>query len=92
MAEYLYRIVNVFTRGGTLTKVPVPQEYVGLPFVLALERCKRERHKILIGVEVNGQRGSRAEGYAMRLNPDAELRLGAQDNLVVIASPTAGAS
>ncbi len=73
-------------RGGTLLKWPVPDSYVGLPFSDALARCKQERDALLIGVEVAGRDGPRAEGYAMRLNPGDDLRLGEHDNMVVIAT------
>ena len=70
--------------GDTLRKREIPSDYVGLSFLVAVERHKRENNALLIGVEVHGQDGPRAEGYSMRLNPEGELILGARDNLVLI--------
>ncbi|MGE0710308.1 MAG: ion transporter [Planctomycetota bacterium] len=70
--------------GDTLRKWPVPGEYVGLGFLEVVQRCKRERDALVVGIEVHGQRGPRSEGYAMRLNPEPDLRVGETDNLVFI--------
>ena len=70
--------------GDTLRKLEVPRDYVGLDFLAAIDRHKREHNALLIGVEVRGQDGPRGEGYAMRLNPEPGLILGERDNLVFI--------
>lgn len=72
--------------GQGLHKFPAPSEYVGLPFSHALEQCKRERDALLIGIEVGGQDGPRAEGYAMLVNPDLTVLVGERDNLILIAT------
>ncbi|MCA8924915.1 MAG: ion transporter [Planctomycetes bacterium] len=72
--------------GQGLQKFRVPAEYVGLPFSHALEQCKRDRDALLIGVEVFGQDGPRTPGYAMLVNPDLTVVIGARDNLILIAT------
>lgn len=71
--------------GKTLVKLPVPEAFVGVTYSIALARFKRERDDLVIGVEIKGQDGNRAEGYAMLVNPKGEIVLGARDNLVLIA-------
>ena len=75
--------------GHTLRKQAVPQDCVGQGFMDVVQRCKRERDWLVIGIEVQGQAGPNQEGYAMRLNPDPDLRVGASDNLVLIGSTVA---
>jgi voltage-gated potassium channel Kch len=74
--------------GDTLRKRPVPADYAGLGFLEVVERCKREQDSMVIGIEVKGQDGTGSEGYAMRLNPEPDMRVGERDNLVLIGSPT----
>lgn len=71
--------------GTTLKKVAVPAAYVGLPYEQALTRYKHEDDALVIGLEVKGQDGPRAPGYAMLVNPRREVALGERDNLVIIA-------
>lgn len=83
-------VTELMTRkvGRNLQKLPVPDDLVGLDFPSALDRYKRVYDGLLIGVEVNGQRGPKAEGYSMQLNPGLELKLTDQDNVVLIGNPT----
>lgn len=78
--------------GDTLSKWPIPDDYVGLDFIDVIDRCKRERNAIVIGVEIKGQLGSRTEGYRMLLNPNEAITLTADDNLVLIAPAAAKAN
>ncbi|MBL4848769.1 MAG: ion transporter [Planctomycetes bacterium] len=92
MAALHFGLANVLNElmtgkvGDTLRKLTIPPDYVGITFIEAVERYKREKNALLIGVEIAGQDGPRAEGYAMRLNPESELTLGERDNLVVIGA------
>jgi voltage-gated potassium channel len=83
-------VTELMTRkvGRNLQKAPVPEALVGLDFPTALDRYKREHDGLLVGVEVKGQEGPKAEGYAMQVNPGTELVLGATDNLVLIGNPS----
>ncbi len=71
--------------GKTLAKVPVPEGYVGLTYTDALTRFKREKDNLVIGLEIKGQDGARSPGYHMLVNPSGEVKLGARDNLILIA-------
>jgi len=90
MAALHFGLANVLNElmtgkvGDTLRKLKIPSKYLGITFIEAVERYKREENALLIGVEVQGQDGPRAEGYEMRLNPEGELVLGERDYLVVI--------
>lgn len=70
--------------GHALVKEPVPDHLVGVAFLDALERLKTERNRLLVGIEVNGQEGPGAPGYAMQLNPPPGTVLGPRDQLVLI--------
>ncbi len=93
MAALHFGLANVLNElmtgkvGDTLRKLVIPSKYFGITFIEAVERYKREENALLIGVEVHGQDGPRAEGYEMRLNPEGELVLGERDYLVVIGRP-----
>lgn len=82
-------VTELMTRkvGRNLQKLPVPETLVGLDFPTALDRYKREFDGLLVGVEKNGQHGPGSEGYGMFVNPGADLKLGAHDNLVLIGNP-----
>lgn len=92
MAALHFGLANVLNElmtgkvGDTLRKLAIPGKYIGITFIEAVERYKREENALLIGVEIGGQDGPRAANYAMRLNPEGELTLGERDNLVVIGA------
>jgi Trk K+ transport system NAD-binding subunit len=92
MAALHFGLANVLNElmtgkvGDTLRKRLIPSKYLGITFIEAVERHKREENGLLIGVERFGQDGPRAEGYEMCLNPPSDLVLGERDYLVVIGA------
>jgi voltage-gated potassium channel len=71
-------------QGQALCKLKVPDGLRGATFAIALERLKREQDALLIGLEVRGQDGAKAEGYQLLVNPSPETVLGERDNLILI--------
>lgn len=72
--------------GATLVKEPVPDELLALTFATAMERLKRERNAVLIGLEVNGREGKKSPVCKMIVNPPPDTLIGPRDNLVLIVA------
>lgn len=65
--------------GNQIYKIPVPPTWVDLPFWQAVDRLKRSHDALIIAIEVGVPRRKTL------VNPPASYRLGATDQMVVIA-------
>ena len=83
LARVVQEILSVKV-GQALCKLRVPPGLVGLDFVSAIDRLKREHDALLVGLEVNGVDGPKAPGYQLLVNPPPGTILRERDNLVLI--------
>lgn len=72
--------------GASLAKEPASDEVVALTFGAALEKLKRDRNVILVGLEVNGREGKKSPVCQMLVNPPHSTLIGPRDNLVMIVA------
>jgi voltage-gated potassium channel len=81
--EVLAELLTV-QMGNQIYKLPIPSNWVDLPFWQAVDRVKQTQDALVIAVEPGGSERK------ILVNPPAEYRLAPQDYLVVIArqSPT----
>jgi voltage-gated potassium channel len=72
--------------GATLAKEPASDDVVALTVAAAMEKLKRDRNVILVGLEVNGREGKKSPVCKMLVNPPASTLIGPRDNLVLIVA------